>query len=99
VEAEEEERSGSAADAAAAAAAALAFGSSPSAEERLRCLDEGLGRALPRAPAEVPRMVDVVFVSRGSKTERKRARAVEKMLLFQDVIKEGERTASMVGAS
>ncbi len=38
VEAEEEERSGSAADAAAAAAAALAFGSSPSAEERLRCL-------------------------------------------------------------
>ena len=38
MEAEEEERSGSAADAAAAAAAALAFGSSPSAEERLRCL-------------------------------------------------------------
>ena len=33
----------------------IAFGSSL-ADERLRCLEEDLGSALPRAPAEVPRM-------------------------------------------
>ena len=47
---DDEESSGSAAD-------ALAFDCSSDADERFRCLEEDLGRARPRAPAEVPRMV------------------------------------------